>query len=247
MRRITALGTTLLVLASVACIRPGGPGDIRRELTERTGLEVKKEFGITVTRSAIKIAAWGMRKFGDEEIPPVKGISKVQVGVYEVRGIKDGYETIGRVRPSDLVGEDWETVVRIHDDGEDVFVLTRVNEKGHIRQMLVVVMEQDEWVLVRIKGKLDKTIEHAMQYAMDEVGRPELFARMERQRDRNRTLEAGYVDDGDQCRLDVTDRLAVCLIDPEIEIEPIPGIEPEIDPDPAAELDEIAMRIADAA
>jgi hypothetical protein len=41
--------------------------------------------------------------------------------------------------------------------------------------MLVVVMEQDEWVLVRIKGKLERVVEDAMRMAFDKAEHPELY------------------------------------------------------------------------
>ena len=60
------------------------------------------------------------------------------------------------------------------DEGEDVFVMTRLDD-GEIRGMLVVVMERDEWVLVRIKGRLDHMVENTMLMAFEQADRPELF------------------------------------------------------------------------
>jgi hypothetical protein len=42
--------------------------------------------------------------------------------------------------------------------------------------------EPDEWVLVRIRGKLDRIIEDAIEMAFDEVDRPDLYAKTRRER-----------------------------------------------------------------
>ena len=49
-------------------------------------------------------------------------------------------------------------VVRVHEPGEDVMVLFKEKDDV-VRALLVVVAESDEWVLVRIRGKLDQVME----------------------------------------------------------------------------------------
>jgi hypothetical protein len=68
----------------------------------------------------------------------------------------------------------YEHVVRIHDEGEDVFVMVKFEEE-QIRRMLVIVAEEDEWVLVRIRGKLNHIFEQAMEMAFDQADKPELY------------------------------------------------------------------------
>jgi hypothetical protein len=84
----------------------------------------------------------------------------------------DGRYGRGTVDPLELPG--WEPVVRVHEDDEDVFVMLR-QEEDDIHGMLVVVMEQDEWVLVRIKGKLQHVVEEAMRMAFDKAEHPDLY------------------------------------------------------------------------
>jgi hypothetical protein len=68
----------------------------------------------------------------------------------------------------------WDNVVRVQEDGEEIFVLLR-EEDERIRGMLIVVAEADEWVLVRVWGKLDRVIEQAMEMAFEKADRPGLF------------------------------------------------------------------------
>jgi hypothetical protein len=137
---------------------------------------LKQETGITVTRSGI----WLARQFVDTEDVPLKGVRRVEVGVYDVRGMKRGIDS---PRPLDISGfKGWKPFVQIRDAGEQVFVLTKIDEQQRIRGMLVVVAEDDEWVLVRIRGKLDEIFERTMEMAFSQAERPELYARTREER-----------------------------------------------------------------
>ena len=60
-------------------------------------------------------------------------------------------------------------------------MLAQVEEDARIRRLLLVVAEQDEWTVVRLKGKLDAFVEDAIRYAFDEADRPDLYATSARQ------------------------------------------------------------------
>jgi len=152
-----------------------GPSDVRREIADATGARYEREFGLTLGRISMSIARWGMRvaeKHSEEEIPvSLKGVRKVQIGVYQVkRGSWN--EDHERFDPSSL-GE-WVPIVKVQEDGEDVHVLFRMQE-GRTRAMLVLVSDSDELVIVRIKGKLDGILRDTMRYALQEAEREELY------------------------------------------------------------------------
>jgi hypothetical protein len=168
MTKLTGLLIVTVLVTCGSCISFHGPKDLRRDLVQVTGVELERESGVSVGPMGVMLARW----FTDEDEVPLKGVRRVQVGVYEVTDFGDsgyGHET---VLPPDLPG--WETVVRVHEDDETVFVMLR-EEDEMIRGMLVVVMERDEWVLVRIKGKLNRIVESAMEMAFEEADRPELY------------------------------------------------------------------------
>ncbi len=168
----------LLVLVSVSsagCIRWWGPEDLRRDLSKTAGVKLKKEFGITVTRSGMWLARKVLRMAGETDVP-IRGIKRVEVGVYEVQGLRRGRDERTRLTLDDLDLPSWHTMVRVHEDDEDVFVLTYENDEGRMTQMLVVVAEDEEWVLVRMKGNLEQVVEDAMRYAFEEADRPDLYA-----------------------------------------------------------------------
>ena len=168
-------------LAATACVRFHGPRDLSRELSESAGVRLEREMGITVTRSGIWLARWGLKFADDDDVPvSLKGVKRVQVGVYNVDGLARDSE--GR-SPLSIEGllEGWQRWVRIQDDQEEVVVL--VDERGgRMRGMVVVVAEQDEWVVIRLKGNLDRVIEEAMRMAFKEADRPDLYARSREER-----------------------------------------------------------------
>jgi len=170
-----ALAAAALGLLSSSCVRLIGPEDVRLALSDQAGVKLRQETGLTVTRSGL----WLARQFVDEQEVPLRGLRRVEVGVYEVEGLRRG-----RLEPAPLdpaYFKDWTPVVRVREDGEEVLVLLREKD-DHVRSLLVVVTEPEEWVLVRMRGRLDGLIEQALRMAFDEVERPDLYAKTRRER-----------------------------------------------------------------
>lgn len=161
--RLLLIAAALLPL-TVSCVRYGGPSNLRRDLSREAGVKLDAHFAITVTRSGVALA----RMFTDEEEVPLKGVRRVEVGVYEVKGLRRGVDS--RQKLSMTSFPELTPVVRVHEDDEDVFVLVQEDEQQEIRQLVVVVAEDDEWVLVRVRGKLQHTVEQAMAMALDKAG-----------------------------------------------------------------------------
>jgi hypothetical protein len=168
MRNLKWTTVILALLASTACIFRG-PEDLRRDLQASAGVELDKEMGVTVGRFGIAVA----RVFTKQEEVPLKGVRKVEVGVYEVVGTRKGVDERRPLAVAEMPG--YQPVVRVHEGNEDVFVMLKMDEQERIRRMLVIVAENDEWVLVRIRGKLDRIVERAMEMAFDEADKPELY------------------------------------------------------------------------
>jgi hypothetical protein len=167
------------VLLGLGCITLHGPEEIRRDLSEEVGVKLDHEFSITVNRGGMWMARTGMKWAGEEEEVDLRGVHHVDVGIYRPAGLRKGFEAPGAIHP-DLF-EGWEPLARVQEEGENVLVLTK-EKKGSIRGLLVVVAESDEWVIVKIKGKLDMILEQALAQAFDEVERPELYDKTREER-----------------------------------------------------------------
>jgi hypothetical protein len=169
---IVAISASLI---SFGCIRAIGPEDVTRELSQYAGVDLRQEVGITVTRSGIWLAKKSL-KWSDETEISLDGLRRVEVGVYEVTGMRDEED-----RPAlslEQFPTRWAPWVRVQDEGEDVFVLVREGKKpAEIDGMLVVVTSDDEWVVVRMRGKLERIMEDAIRLALDQADKPELTER----------------------------------------------------------------------
>ena len=171
----TPLWLALIALLGVSCVRFVGPEDIRHDLSDQAGVKLEQETGFTFTRSAV----WLARNFVKEEDFTLEGVRRVEIGVYEVKDYKRGQDAPA---PLDLTRLDgWEPIVRVHEPGEDVMVLFKEKDEV-VRALLIVVAEPDEWVLVRIRGKLNQVMEQAMEMAFADVDRPDLYAKTRRER-----------------------------------------------------------------
>jgi hypothetical protein len=167
---------TLAIIVSLAVVTTGcwfhGPGEIRREIAETTGREYSQEIGLTLGRTSMAIARLGLKAVDDEDVPSLKGIRKVQVGIYHpVSGAlaaQDGSPLGVDAFPT------WEPVVRMRDGGENVLVLIQ-ERRDRIRGMLVIVDDGAELVVVRMRGRLDNVLQDAMKLGFDQADRPDLY------------------------------------------------------------------------
>lgn len=181
MKRIVSAALLVAMAASVGCIRLGGPDEVGRHLSREAGVDLQQEVGLTVTRSGVWLAKKAMKWADEEDMDfSLKGLRRVEVAVYEVKGVKDGgREPLG----IHLFPTRWQPWVKVQEDDSEVFVLVKQGDKAEqIRGMLVVVAEDDEWVVVRMHGKLDQIIESALRMAFDQTDRPELYDKTREER-----------------------------------------------------------------
>ena len=171
-QRSLILALAALALSATACWFHG-PGEIRKGIAEATGTTYSQEIGLTLGRTSMAIARLGLRTANDEDIPRLKGIRKVQVGIYHpVSATPEALEQ-RPIAPAVLPG--WAPIVRMHEDGENVLVMIR-QRRDRIRGMLVIVDDGEELVVVRMYGRLDDVLQEAMKLGFDEADRPDLYA-----------------------------------------------------------------------
>lgn len=89
-------------------------------------------------------------------------VSHVQVAVYDVyhRGDVAALDTPPRLEK--LLADGWEMGVRVRDTDEVVWLLYRADEKS-VHEMFVVTLDNDELVLVKLKGHLEKLLARALE------------------------------------------------------------------------------------
>lgn len=102
-------------------------------------------------------------------------IEHLQVAVYTIHP-RGGYLDFSDVTfEESLMAKDasltWERIVKVRDDGEQVWVYAGMNLEENLLQALsVFVLEQDELVLINMEGDLNEMLEYAMQPARGHRG-----------------------------------------------------------------------------
>lgn len=180
MKRLTVVCVALAVLAGMGCFRLGGPDAVTQTLSREAGVELDQEFGLTVTRGGVWLAKKGMRWADDVDIS-LDGLRRVEVGVYTVRDRGDA--RTGWL-DEHLFPTEWTPWVSVKDGDSNVMVMVKQgNHAEDIRGMLVVVAEDEEWVVVRLKGDLYRIMEDALRFAFEETDRPGLYEKTREERD----------------------------------------------------------------
>jgi hypothetical protein len=182
MKKILGLGMLAVAVATTSGCFLRGPGDLKREVSRRADLDLDRQIGVRAGRFTLFLARQGLKIAGEADNLPLKGVRRVEVGVYEVRQPKV-YYAAKRTKPSlcRMEYQDWELVVRVCGPDEHVLMFAETREDS-IRGVVVVVQDQDDVVIVRARGRLDRALARVMEL-VDEDGDGRLFPRRGRGRE----------------------------------------------------------------
>jgi hypothetical protein len=161
--RHAAIVLALALLASPGCLRSSELSGVRRDLeSQLPGTSFDKELELSLGPALLGIARLVTAVIPDaqEARPFLRGMSRVQIGVYKTE--IDSLPALRMPRHlQTLLDDGWETVVRVHENDESVWVLYRP-DGDRIREVFVVVLNDHELVLVKAKGKLEKIVAAAL-------------------------------------------------------------------------------------
>lgn len=113
----------------------------------------------------LRLAKWILRRVDDEDAlmasDYLSEIRRVKAGVYEVRGEPDpDFSQMPSLKRFEKRG--WELAVKVRDEEESVLVYYR-ERRDTVSDMFVVVATDEELVLAKIEGRLNRLLERAMQ------------------------------------------------------------------------------------
>jgi len=172
---------TVVIALLLALVVPTGSGcvwtpelarvkdDIERQLPDA---HFEKEFSLSLGPIALGLARIVTRLVPDTGDARVylKDVHRVQVAVYNT-----STSTIGNVRmPQRLrrMAEDgWETAIRARQDDGVVWVMYRADEES-VRELYVVVLDDEELVIVKASGRLERLLARALMESDDIPGVP---------------------------------------------------------------------------
>lgn len=164
MPRFVPLALLLLLLPLTGCLYSREMARTRHAVEQHTGADLDRQVVFTIGPLGLRTVGWMAGLSGDDEVALartyLRDVRRVKVGVYEVEapGLLDG-TAFPPVRRLERRG--WETLVRVREDDEAVWVLYR-ERKGRIRDLYVVALDDEELVLARVKGRLDRMVARAL-------------------------------------------------------------------------------------
>lgn len=160
-----AVLAALLPLVTAGCAFRRGPEDVRSEVDRQLGCDLAREAGLHLgplsTRLALSLAG-----SAEGDLGPLRGVSRFEVGVYAVPAERRG-SSRGHLDPSRFAG--WEPIVRIRDQDGEALVLARL-ERGRVRGLLLIARDEDEVVIARLRGDLQRLLEEMVRDADDGAG-----------------------------------------------------------------------------
>ena len=91
----------------------------------------------------------------------MRNIERVKVGVYETEYLPP-METVSQPRLRRFEHGDWEMAAKVRDDDEVVWVFYRERYEN-VRDLYVIVLNDDELVLVRVQRHLNQLLEAVLE------------------------------------------------------------------------------------
>lgn len=162
----------ILMMMTSGCLWAPGLDGVRKEIQDQIpGSHFEREFAISLGPISLGLARTITKMVPDEDANMASGylkeIKNVKVAVYDAYDIPRDFELKTPWRLERLLEEeDWEMAVKVREDGESVWVLYR-EDSDTVRELFVVVLNDDELVLVKAEGRLDRLMEKVMEDHVD--------------------------------------------------------------------------------
>lgn len=154
-------------LTSTGCmLATPGLGNQRDALEAQIpGARFDRTFGIRLGRLSLGLTRSIIRATEDEDedldqaMVALRHVKGVQVAVYETLELPAAGTAAFRPPRTDHLDGDWFVAADIRGRDHAGWALARTSSKGIIRALMIGVLDEDQLVLVRIKGNLEALLE----------------------------------------------------------------------------------------
>lgn len=172
---LTAPTLVALALSSSGCLVSASPQvwSVKSEIESALpGSRFEKDFAVHLGRLSLAltrgIAGLAADEEDADELELLRGIKKVEVGVFENDGGGhiDG-QKLSKIEAA-LEESHWQMALRQREDDSIAWVYYRLDEKS-LRGVFVIVLDRDELTIVRLKGQLDRVLSTAIELAEREL------------------------------------------------------------------------------
>jgi len=177
-RGLMIVAVVCLVLPLVSgCVWAPELGRLAQAIEEQMpGAHFEKEFAISLGPITLGLARMASGMVHDDDVQVARSylgdVRNVQVAVYKTHSVS----SVTRVRmPKQLErlqDKGWETAVRVREDDEVIWVMYRSDDES-IRELYVVVLDDSELVMVKVRGNLERIAGKALAEASRHRGMPD--------------------------------------------------------------------------
>lgn len=146
------LAASMLALSAAGCMTYRGPVGVEAMIERKAHVELHREMGFKLGLISTKIATSIMHRYDDDQ--DFRDLRGIGVVVFDVTGHTGDAQPI---TATDLGLEGWQPVIQSRSEGEQLLVLTKTGDE-EIREMMLLSIDNDEVVVARMKGRLDRLI-----------------------------------------------------------------------------------------
>jgi hypothetical protein len=135
--------------------------DIERQLP---GVSFDKEIELSLGPVSLAFARLVTRMSPEAEDASsyLRDVSRIELAVYNTEDMPPANQVTMPERLKKMTeGEGWEVAVKVRNDDELAWVLYRVEDES-IEELYVVVVTEDELVMVKAEGKLERLVARAL-------------------------------------------------------------------------------------
>ena len=129
------------------------------------GADFDRKMVFTVGSFPLRTSSWILGLAGDEDADNIAGyladIDRVKIGIYDTEFLPEAVRT-GTTALKDLLEYGWEPAVQVRDAENHVWILYR-SHRNRIRDAFVIVLNDEQLVIVRVDGHLDRLIQRAVE------------------------------------------------------------------------------------
>lgn len=167
-RFMIAAALIAATLASPGCLWAPELAGIRRDLeSQLTGASFHKEVELSLGPVALTFArvAAAFVPGAREARQYLRDVSRVQVAVYDHARFNEATSVLEiPQRLLTLLDDGWEMAVKVNDGTDHAWLLYRAEDET-IKEVLIVVLNEDELVLVKARGRLERVVDRALREA----------------------------------------------------------------------------------
>ena len=157
---------TLLVTLLTGCLYSreiaGIRGDIEKQYPEAT---LEREVVFSIGSGTLGAVGWIAGRVPEEEAQMASAyldeIDRIKVGVYNVHDLP-ALDDVELARLKRFEKNGWEVAVKSREEDQVVWVLYR-DYFDRVRDIFVLSLDQEDLVIVRIEGYLDRLLEKVVQ------------------------------------------------------------------------------------